>query len=98
MREKELCMLWRMLHTWDSKLGKIIETTPNISLNFSKCLLNILNGNFAVNKYELEVYKKSFKTLLSNQTSLKQKRKLLAEETELVRIVGFSCLRYFTKA
>ena len=92
MREKELCMLRQMLDTSDSKLGKIFKTAPNKFIKFlCECLLNIVNGNVPVNKTKLEGYEKSIKTLLSNQTSLKLKRKLLAKETELVRIVGFSC-------
>ena len=87
-----------MLDTSDSKLGKIIKTAPNKFIKFlCECLLNIVNGNVPVNKTKLEGYEKSIKTLLSNQTSLKLKRKLLAKETELVRIVGFSCYGYLTK-
>ena len=52
---------------------------------------------FQLKKTKLEGYEKSFKTLLSNQTSLKLKRKLLAKETELGRIFGFSRYRYLTK-
>ena len=81
-----------MLYTSDSKVEKIMKTVPNKFIKFlCECLLNIVNGNVPVNKTKLECFKISFKTLLSNQTSLKQKRKLLAKETELVRIVGFSC-------
>ena len=94
MREKELCMLRQMLDTSDSNKGKIIKTAPNKFIKFlCECLLNIVNGNVPVNKTKFEGYEKSFKTLLSNQTSLKLKRKLLAKETKLVRIVGFSCYR-----
>ena len=87
-----------MLDTLDSKTEKLIETAPNKFIKFfCECLLNIVNGNVPVNKTKLEGYEKSFKTLLSNQTSLKLKRKLLVKETELVRIVEFSCYRYLTK-
>ena len=97
-REKELCMLRQMLDTSDSNIKKIMKTAPNNFIKFlCECLLNIVNGNVPVNKTKLECYENSFKTLLSDQTSLKQKRKLLAKETELVRIVGFSCYRYLTK-
>ena len=88
-----------MLNKLDSKIEKLIETAPNKFIKFlCECLLNIINGNVPVNKIKIEGCKKSFKTQLSKQTSLKQKRKLLAKETELVRIVGFSCYRYLTKA
>ena len=98
MREKELCMLRQMLDTADSKVGKIMKTAPNNFIKFlCECLLNIVNGNVPVNKTKLECYEKSFKTLLSNQTSLKQKQKFLAKETELVRTARFSCYRYLTK-
>ena len=91
-------MLRQMLDTSDSNVGKIIKTAPNKFNKFlCECLLNIVNGNVPVNKTKLEGYEKSLKTLLTNQTSLKLKRKLLAKETELVRIVEFSCYRYLTK-
>ena len=87
-----------MLDTADSKVEKIMKTAPNKFIQFlSECLLNIVNGNVPVNKTKLECYEKSFKTLLSSQSSLKQKGKLLAKETGLVRIVGFSCYSYLTK-
>ena len=98
MREKELCMLRQMLDTPDSKIEKLIETAPNKFIKFlCECLLNIVNGNVPVNKTKLVGYEKSFKTLLSNQTSFKLKRKLLVKETELMKIIGFSCYRYLTK-
>ena len=76
-----------MLDTSDSNVGKIIKTAPNKFIKFlCKCLLNIVNGNVPVNKTKLEGYEKSFQTLLSNQTSFKLKRKLLAKET-----VGENC-------
>ena len=97
-RKKELCMLRQMLDTSDSKVEKIMKTAPKKSIKFlCECLLNNVNGNVPVNKTKLECYENSIKKLLSYQTSLKQKRKLLAKETELVRIVGFSCYRYLTK-
>ena len=84
-----------MLNTSDSRVGNIIKTTSNKFIKFlCECLLNIVNGNVPVNETKLEGYEKSFKRLLSNQTSLKQNRKLLAKETELVRTVGISCYRY----
>ena len=71
-----------MLDTSDSRVGKIIKTAPNKFINFlCECLLNIVNGNVPVNKTKLEGYEESFKTLLSIQTSLKHKMKLLAIET-----------------
>ena len=82
MREKELCMLRRMLDTADSNIEKLIETAPNKFIKFlCECLLNIVNGNVPFNKIKIEEYEKSIKTLLTQQTSLKQKRKLLAKET-----------------
>ena len=98
MREKELYMLRQMLGTSDSRVGKIIKTAPNKFIKFlCECLFNIVNGNVPVNKTKLEGYEKLFKTVLSNQTSLKQKRRLLANETVLVVIVGISRNRYLTK-
>ena len=87
-----------MLDKSDSKVEKIMKTAPNKFIKFlCECLLNVVNGNVPVNKIKLECYQKALKTLLSNQTSLKQKRILLAKETELVIIVEFSCYRYLTK-
>ena len=86
-----------MLDTSDSKIGKKIDSAPNKFIKFlCECLLNVVNRNVPVNKTILEGSEKSFKTLLSNQTSWKQKRKLLATEAELMRIFSFSYYRYLT--
>ena len=49
-------------------------------------------------KSVVEGYEKSFRKLLSRQTSLKEKRQPFARETDLVKIVGFACYRYLTKS
>ena len=99
MREKEVCMLGRLLDISDAKLKEKIERAPNKFIKFlCECLLNIVNGNVPIRKSVVEGYEKSFKKLLSRQTSLKEKRQLFARETDLVKIVGFACYRYLTKS
>ena len=99
MREKEVCMLGRLLNVPDTKLKEKIERAPNIFIKFlCECLLNIVNGNVPIRKNFVRGYKKSFRKLLSRQTNLKEKRQLFARETDLVKIVGFACYRYLTKS
>ena len=99
MREKEVCMLGGLLDISDTKLKEKIERVPNNFIKFlCECLLNIVNGNVPIRKSVVEGYKKSFKKLLSRQTSLKEKRQLFARETDLVKIVGFACYRYLIKS
>ena len=99
MREKEVCMLGRLLDISDTKLKKKIERAPNKLIKFlCEYLLNIIKGNVPMRKNVVEGYEKSFRKLLSRQTSLKEKRQLFARETELVKIVGFACYRFLTKS
>ena len=75
------------------------ERAPNHFVKFlCECLLNIVNGNVPIRKRFSQGYEKSFRKLLSRQTSLKEKRQLFARETDLVKIVGFACYRYLTKS
>ena len=99
MREKEVCMLGRLLEISESKLKEKIERAPNHFIKFlCECLLNIVNGNVPIRKKFVEGYKKSFRKLLYRHTSLKEKRQLFARETDLVNDVGFACHRYLTKS
>ena len=92
MREKEVCLLRRLLDISDKKLKEKIERAPNNIIKFlCECLLNIVKGNVPIRKSVVEGYEKSFRKLLSRQTSLKEKRQLFARETDLVKIVGFAC-------
>ena len=94
MREKEVCMLGRLLDIMDTKLKEKIERAPNKFIKFlCECLLNIVNGNVPIRKSVVEGYEKSFRKLLSRQT-----RQLFARETDLVKIVSFACYRYLTKS
>ena len=99
MREKEVCLLGRLLDISDTKLKEKVERAPHNFIKFlCECLLNIVNGNVPIRKNVVEGYEKSFRKLLSRQSSLKEKRQLFARETDLVKIVGFACYRYLTKS
>ena len=99
MREKEVCMMGRLLEISDTKLKEKIEKASNHFIKFlCESLLNIVNGNVPIRKNFVEGYEKSFRKLLSRQTSLKEKRQLFARETDLVKTVGFACHRYLTKS
>ena len=92
-------MLGRLLEISDTKVKEKIERAPNHFIKFfCECLLNIVNGNVPIRKSFVEGYEKSFRKLLSRQTSLKEKRQLFARETDLVKTVGFACHRYLTKS
>ena len=76
MREKELCMLRRLLKTSDIKSKELVKSEPNSFFNFlCERFLNVVNGNFTVKKTLKQGHKNSLKKLLSKQTSLKNKRK-----------------------
>ena len=92
-------MLGRLLERSDTKLKQKIERAPNHFIKFlCDCLLNIVNGNVPIRKNFVEGYEKSFRKLLSRQTSLKEKRQLFLRETDIVKTFGFACHRYLTKS
>ena len=81
MREKEVCMLRWLLEISDIKLKEKIERAPNHFIKFlCECLLNIVNGNVPIRKSFVEGYEKSFRKLLSRQTSLKKRGNFLLEK------------------
>ena len=59
-------------------------------------MLNIVNGYVPIRKSFVQGYEKSFRKLLSRQTSLKEKRQLFARETDLVK-TWFRLLSLFDK-
>ena len=90
-------MLGRLLEISDTKLKEKIERAPNHFIKIlCECLRNIFNSNVPIRKSFVEGYEKSFRKLLSRQTSLKEKRQLLARETDLVKTVGFAGYSYLT--
>ena len=61
MKEKELCMLRRMLETSDKKSKELIKSAPNSFINFlCECLLNVVKGNNLVKKTLIQVQENSF--------------------------------------
>ena len=99
MREKEICMLGRLLDISDTKLKEKIERTPNRFIKYlCDYLLNIVNGNVPIKKIFVEGYKKSFRKLLSGQKKLKEKTQLFVRETDLLKTGAFSCYCYLTKS
>ena len=84
-----------MLQSSDSNLKKLIKTA---SKNFIQFLcgyfLNVVNGNVAINKKVIETHEKSFRKILSKQTGLKEKKRILGRESELLKTVGLSCYLY----
>ena len=97
MRENEVCMLGWLLEISDTKLREKTERAPNHFIKFiCEGLLNIFNGNVPISF--VEGYEKSFRKLLSRQTSLKEMRQIFARKTDLVETVGFACYRYLTKS
>ena len=86
MREKELCMLRRLLETSDIKSKELIKSAPNSFINFlCESLLDVVNGNVPIKKTFVQGQKNSFKKLLSKQTSLKNKRQIFAKNRVLLK-------------
>ena len=98
MREKELCVLRRMLETSDIKSKVLIKSAPNSYINFlCECLLNVVNGNVPAKKTLIKGHENSFKKLLSKQTSLKNKRQIFAKNTVLLKGIALSCYLHLRK-
>ena len=85
-------MLQRMLETSDIKSKELIKSAPTSLINFCcKCLPNVINGNVPVKKTLIQSHKNSFKKLLSNETSLKNKKQIFAKNRILLKGVALSC-------
>ena len=91
MREKELCMLLRMLETSDIKSKELINSAPISFINFlCECLFN-------VKKTLIQGQENSFKKFLSKQTGLKNKRQIFAKNTVLFKGIALSCYLHLRK-
>ena len=78
MKEKEVCMLQQMLQVSDIKLKKLIKSATKKFIYFlCECFLNVVNGNVSIKKNLIETEESSFRKILSKQTSLKAKKKIL---------------------
>ena len=98
MREKELCMLRRLLETSDIKSKELIMLAQNSFIKvLFECLLNVVNGNFSVKKTLIQGQENSFKKLLSKQTRLKNKRQIFAKNTVLLKGIALSCYLHLRK-
>ena len=88
-----------MLQSSDMNLKKRIKTA---SKNFTQFLceffLNVVNDNVAINKKLIETHEKSFQKILSKQTGLKEKKRILGRESELLKTVGLSCFFYLMES
>ena len=84
-----------MLQSSDSNLKKLIKTASKNLIQFlCECVFNVVNGIVAINKKLIETHKKSFRKILSKQTGLKEKKRILGRESELLKTVGLSCYLY----
>ena len=98
MRERELCMLRRMLETSNTKSKELVKSAPNGFINFlCECLLNVVNGNIPVKKTMIQGHESSYKKVLSEQTSFKNKRQTFAENTVLLKGIALSCYLHLRK-
>ena len=59
--------------------------------------MNVVNGNIPINKNLIENEEKSFRKILSKQTSLRAKKEVFAREIELVKLASFACYLYLRK-
>ena len=81
------------------QLKKLIKTTSKNFTQFRcECSLNVVNGNVAINKKLIETQEKSFRKIVSKQTGLKEKKRILSRESELLETVGLSCCFYLTES
>ena len=70
---------------------KPIKTASKIFIqSLCECFLNVVNGNVAINK----TTNWNSQKILSKQTGLKKKRRILGTESELLKTVGLSCYFY----
>ena len=68
MREKELCIVWRMLETSDIKTKELIKSAPITFINFLReFLLNVVNSTVPVKKTLIQGHENSFKKFYLNK-------------------------------
>ena len=92
-------MLRQMLQSSDINLKKLIKTaSKNFSQFLCECFLNVFNGNVWINTKLIETHKKSFQKILYKQTGLKEKKRILGIESELLKTVGLSCYFYLMES
>ena len=92
-------MLRQMLQSSDINLKKLIKTASKNFIKFlCECFLNVVNGNVAINKKLIETHEKSFRKIISKQTGLKEKKRNLGRESELLKTVGLSCYLYLVES
>ena len=88
-----------MLQSSDINLKKLIKTASKNFIRFlCECFLNVVNGNVEINKTLIENHEKSFRKILSKQTGLREKKRILGRESELLKAVGLSCYFYLMKS
>ena len=88
-----------MLQVSAIDLKKLIKTASKNFVQFlCECFLNVVNGNVAINKKLIEAHEKSFRKILSKQTGLKEKKRILSRESELLKTVGLSCYFYLMES
>ena len=81
------------------QLKKLIKTaSKNFTQFLCECSLNVVNGNVAINKKLIETQEKSFRKIVSKQTGLKEKKRILSTESELLEKVDLSCCFYLTES
>ena len=91
-------MLRQMLQSSDINLKKLIKTSSKNFIQFlCECFLNVVNGNVAINKKLIETQEKSFRKI-SKPTGLKEKKRILGIESELLKTVGLSCYFYLMES
>ena len=84
-----------MLQVSDIDLKKLIKAASKNSVQFlCECFLNVVNGNVAINKKLIEANEITFRKILFKQTGLKEKKRILGRESELLKTVGLSCYLY----
>ena len=60
------------------QLKKMMKTASKNFIQFiCECFLNVVDGNVAINKKLIETHEKSFQKILSKQTGLKEKERIL---------------------
>ena len=88
-----------MLQSSDINLKKLIKTASKNFIRFlCECFLNVINGNVEIYKKLIENHEKSFRKILSKLTSLREKKRILGRESELLKAFDLSCYFYLTKS
>ena len=93
MKEKESCLLKQMLNSRHCR-SLLTGADSNFIRFLCDCFLSVFLGHVPGNKSFIESKKKPFGKIVDPKISIREKRKVLANNISLVKSIGESCYIY----